>query len=96
MAKAQLQPRNAAESLVVEQALLLMRELQRTCTEAPHGQVLGRAEDVILTQGRELLRVALRASLQQQAEAVEKKGCPAARVPANDGVMAKAGGAGPF
>jgi len=89
MAKAQLQPRNAAETLVVERALLLMRELQRTCTAAPDGQVLGQAEDVILTQGREFLRVALQASLQEQSATAEKKGRRAAPVDANDGVMGR-------
>jgi hypothetical protein len=62
------------EALVVEQALALVRELKQTCQSAPHGQVLARAEILALTRGRELTRQALESVLNQQAEAVEKKG----------------------
>jgi len=74
MKRKQLSVNNQVEALVVEQALLLVRELQRTCRRAPRGQVLDQAEGVVVTKGRDLLRLALQASLQQQAEEVEKKG----------------------
>jgi len=73
MRRKQLLANTATEALIMEQARLLARELERTCTEASDGQVLDRAEAVILKQGRELLRAALQASLQQQADDVEKK-----------------------
>jgi hypothetical protein len=75
------------EALIVEQALALVRELKQSCQAAPHGQVLAQAEVVALARGRELTRLALEAVLNQQAQAVEKKGRrdgPApAEVPAN-------------
>ena len=74
MKRKQLSVNNEVEALVAEQALLLVRELQRTCRQAPRGQVLDQAEGVVVTKGRELLRLALQASLQQQADEVEKKG----------------------
>lgn len=74
MSRKQLQVKNEVETLIVEQALLLARELRKTGREAPSGQVLDRMEGVILDRGRELLRMALEASLQEEAAAVEKKG----------------------
>jgi hypothetical protein len=73
MRRKQLQAKTATEALLMEQARLLAQELERTCNQAPDGQVLDQAEGVILKQGREFLRVALQASLQQQAKDVEKK-----------------------
>jgi hypothetical protein len=73
MRRKQLQANTATEALIMEQARLLARELERTCNQAPDGQVLDQAEGVILKQGREFLRAALQASLQQQAHDVEKK-----------------------
>ena len=89
MERKQLQVKNDVEALIVEQALLLARELKRTGQEAPSGQVLDRMEGVILDQGRELLRVALEASLQGEAATVEKKGCRPARVPAGGNIATK-------
>ena len=73
MRRKQLQANTATEALIMEQARLLARELERTCNEAPDGAVLDQAESVILKHGREFLRAALQASLQQQAHDVEKK-----------------------
>lgn len=69
------------EALVVEQALLLARQLQQTADSAPDGQVLARVEAVAVPAARELARRAVQAALQQQAEAAEKKGPPAAAAP---------------
>src|SRR5262249_1127702 len=63
MKRKQLYVNNEVEALVAEQALLLVRELQRTCRRAPRGQVLDQAEGVVVTKGRDLLRLALQASL---------------------------------
>ena len=68
------------EALVLEQALLLARQLQRTADEAPDGQVLGRVEAAAVPAARELARQAAQLALQSQATAVEKKGRPAAAV----------------
>ena len=61
------------EAVLVERALMMARELQAVADAAPDGQVLARAELAALRCGRELIRRALEASLQQQADAVEKK-----------------------
>lgn len=66
------------EALILEQALLLARQLQQAADAAPGGQVLARVEAAALPAGRELTRRAVEAALQGQAEAAEKKGRPAA------------------
>ena len=71
---------NATEALILEQALAYARQLNRTATESPDGQVLRLTEAFVLDRGRELLRRSLEIALQAQAEAVEKKGRPAAPV----------------
>jgi hypothetical protein len=68
----------ALEALLVEQALLLARQLQQAADAAPDGHVLAAVEATALPAGRELLRKAVEAALQSQAEAAEKKGPPAA------------------
>jgi hypothetical protein len=70
------------EELLVEQALLMARELQAAADAAPDGRVLADAEAVAVRSGRELTRRALRAALQAQAAQAEKKGPPAAPAPA--------------
>jgi hypothetical protein len=64
--------------LLVEQALLMARELQAAADAAPDGRVLAVAELVAVRAGRELTRKALEAALQAQAEGAEKRGRPAA------------------
>jgi hypothetical protein len=61
------------EAILVEQALLMARELQRATDAAPDGRVLQRAEAVALATGREFTRRALEAALQNQAHDAEKK-----------------------
>jgi hypothetical protein len=62
------------EALVLEQALLLARQVQQTADEAPDGQVLAKVEAQAVPAARELARLAVQAALQSQAEAAEKKG----------------------
>jgi hypothetical protein len=62
------------EALLLEQALLLARQLQHTADTAPDGQVLSRVEATAVPAARELARQAVQATLQAQADAVEKKG----------------------
>lgn len=70
------------QRLILEQALALAKELEQTAHAAPDGQVLDRCEQVALGSGREFLRQALTAALEQQAQALEKKGRPADTAPA--------------
>lgn len=66
------------QALVVEQALLLAQQLEQTAGAAPDGQVLARVEAFAVPAGRELVRQAVQAALQSQAEQAEKKGRRAA------------------
>ena len=69
------------EALLVEQALLLARQLERTATDAPDGAVLSAVESAAVPAARELARKGVEAALQQQAHGAEKKGRTAAPVP---------------
>src|SRR5262245_7363593 len=72
------QARTPLEALVLEQALLLARQLQQAADAAPDGQVLAHVEAAAVPAGRELTRQAVEAALQAQAEPAEKKGRRAA------------------
>jgi len=65
---------NPTEALMVEQALAMYREMERTANAAPDGQVLAQVEQLAVTRGREFTRKALESVLNEQAEEVEKKG----------------------
>lgn len=75
------QTRTPLEALVVEQALLLARQLQQTADAAPDGTVLARVEATAIPAARELARKAVEAALQTQAKRAEKKGPPTAPAP---------------
>ncbi len=70
--------RTPLEALVVEQALLLARQIQKAADGAPDGQVLAAVEGAAVPAGRELTRRAVEAALQHQAPAAEKRGRRAA------------------
>jgi len=70
------------QALLVEQALLLARQLEQTAADAPDGQVLAKVEAAAVPAGRELTRKAVEATLQAQAEQAEKKGRRAGAAPA--------------
>jgi hypothetical protein len=70
------------QALILEQALLLARQLEAAADAAPDGQVLARVEGLAVPAARELARRAVEAALQSQAGAAEKKGRPAAPAPA--------------
>jgi hypothetical protein len=74
--------RTELESILVEQALAMARELELASDAAPDGQVLAVSELVALRAGRELTRRGLEATLQRQADPAEKEGLPAAPAPA--------------
>ena len=60
------------ERLLAEQAILNFRELNKACDAAADGTVLNVCEKLAVTQGRELTRKMLEASLHEQAHEVEK------------------------
>jgi hypothetical protein len=82
MAKQSFEASTPLQALVLEQALLLARQLEQTAAAAPHGQVLARVEAVAVAAGRELARKALEATLQAQAVVAEQKGPQPGSVPA--------------
>jgi hypothetical protein len=73
------------QALLLEQALLLAKQLEQAADAAPDGQVLARVEALAVPAARELARRAVQAALQAQAEAAEKKGRPAAAAPTATG-----------
>ncbi len=79
------QTETALQTLLVEQALPLAKQLEHAADAAADGQVLSRVEALAVPAGRELTRRAVQAALQTQAEAAEKKGRPAAPVHADGG-----------
>ena len=78
------------QALVLEQAQLLAQQLEQTADDAPDGQVLARVEALAVPAAQELARQAVQAALQAQAERSEKKGAPAAPVPAGGGCGTRA------
>jgi hypothetical protein len=78
--------RTELESILVEQALALARELELVSDAAPDGQVLAASETAAIRAGRELTRRALEATLQRQADRAEEKGLPGGPAPAAGGV----------
>ena len=77
-----IEVRTELESILVEQALAMARELEAVTDAAPDGHVLAVGEMAAVRLGRELTRVALEAALARQATPAEKKGAPAAPAPA--------------
>jgi hypothetical protein len=91
MARRTFQTQTPLEALLVEQALLMARQLQKTAEDAPDGQVLSAVEATALPAARELARKAVEATLQTQAHAAEKKGTPTVTAPDADGARATRG-----
>ena len=83
--------RTEFESILVEQALAMAKELELVSDAAPNGQVLAVTELAAIRAGRELTRRALEAALQRQSDPAEKKGRPSepARVAATDSSRTK-------
>ena len=74
--------RTELESILVEQALAMARELEAVTDAAPDGAVLAVGEAAAVRLGRELTRVALNAALDRQAGTAEKRGAPDGPAPA--------------
>ena len=62
------------ERLIAEQAVLNLRSLNKACDAVADGTVLAIAEQVAMSQGRELIRRTLQVSLDEQTRTVEKRG----------------------
>lgn len=69
------------QALMVEQALAMAEELEKESDSAADGKVLSVVEQIALKRGREFMRSAIEASLQAQADKVEKKGHRVGYVP---------------
>jgi hypothetical protein len=74
MPRRTFQAETPLQALLLEQALLLAQQLERTADQAPDGQVLARVETAAVLAGQELTRKAVQAALQAQAQQAEKKG----------------------
>lgn len=70
------------QALLVEQALLMARQLEQAARDAPDGRALTALEAAAVPAGRELTRRAVEAAAQAQAEAAEKRGPRAGCAPA--------------
>ena len=64
------------QRLIVEQALVLAKELESAAEAAPDGRVIDRCESFLLGNGRDFLKKALETTLQARAELLEKKPAP--------------------
>jgi hypothetical protein len=82
--------RDAAERLVLEQALAYFTQLRQLAATAPDGTVLAACEQLALRDGRALLRNTLAAAVQARATAAEQKGGPPACAPPRTPDAAKA------
>jgi hypothetical protein len=78
----QVEVHNAGEAAAVEQALAMVRELDRMADDAADGHVIARVEQAALDRGRRFTRDRLQDVLNRQAEALEKKGGAAGPAPA--------------
>ena len=61
------------QRLIVEQALVMAKELEAVADSAPEGQIIDRCESFMLGFGRDFLRRTLESTIQSRAESLEKK-----------------------
>jgi hypothetical protein len=75
------------QRLVVEQALVMAKELEAVADSAPEGQLIDRCESFMLGFGRDFLRRTFESTIQLRAESLEKKVAPpeSARVARTEG-----------
>ena len=91
MLSSDLDSLTSTQRLIVEQALVMAKELEAVSEAAPAGQILDRCESFLLSSGRDFLRKALETTLQTRGEGFEKKGDlrALARVARRDGTRGK-------
>ena len=69
------------ERLALEQVVAYFAQLRQTALTAPDGTVLAACEQVVLRDGRALLRSTLAAAVESRVAVAEQKGGPRAAVP---------------
>jgi hypothetical protein len=74
MARRTFEAETPLQALLLEQALLMARQLEQAARDAPDGRVLAELEAVAVPAGRALARQAVEAAAQAQAPAAEKRG----------------------
>ena len=62
-----------AEALFLEQAQAYFRDVQKVADNAPDGKVIDQVEAAILLRSRELVRLSMELTLQEQIDQHEKK-----------------------
>lgn len=62
-----------AERLILEQAIAYATGMRRLAVTAPHGTVLAACEQLVLTDGRKLLRDTLAGAIQARADDTDAK-----------------------
>jgi hypothetical protein len=83
MASRTFQAETPLQALLLEQALLMAKQIEQVARDAPDGRVLASLEAAAVGAGRELTRKAVEAAAQAQAQAAEKRGpAPASARPA--------------
>jgi hypothetical protein len=76
------QAQTPLQALLLEQALLMARQIEQAARDAPDGRVLADLEAAAVPAGRELARRAVEAAARAQAPAAEKRGRRPACAPA--------------
>jgi hypothetical protein len=67
-------PESPLQRQIVQLAQVLAAKVEAQAQQAPRGRVLADLEGLLLADGRQFLRDALAAALQQQADEADKKG----------------------
>jgi hypothetical protein len=86
-----IEVRNEREAVAVEQALAMVRTLERIADDAPDGHVLAAVEQAAVEHGRRFTRDRLQDALNAQAAALEQRGGAAGPAPAADGDAIRGG-----
>ena len=80
MARYTYQAETPLQALLLEQALLMAKQIEQAARDAPDGRVLAQLEAVAVPAARELARRAVEAAAQAEAPAAEKRGRRPGRV----------------
>lgn len=90
MSETAKQPQTKLQQQILQMAQELAANLEHAADNAPTGSVLDACESLLLDQGRQFLRDSLAATLQNQADNLQKKGAPPVPVLAATPVATKA------
>ena len=60
------------QRLIVEQAIVLAKELEATAETAPNGYVIDHCESLLLGKGRDFLKQSLESTIRSRIETLEK------------------------